>query len=402
MRQKSAASDGQRPNFDTLLERLRNGEAQGLIVAHIDRISRNLIESGQITKFFKLGLLKELRTPSKIYSSIEDMLYLEIEFVMAADFSRRLGKRVIEGRQTKLLRGEFPGIAPLGYINKDLKIFPDPKRFSFLKKAFGMYSTGDYSLGQLCSWLYESGFRTRLKNIPIRVNVLHRLLGNHFYYGVIFDKGIFYKGVHKPMISKNLFDKVQEVLHGRNVSKPPSLNFIYRGFLKCSVCGCSLTASQKKGRYIYYYCTNGRGSCSQHLRYLSEARVEDLFRSVTIDLSLDEGLVNLSFEAYKNELVEGQALKVDEPQHLKSDLARVQSKLNSLLDLFLDKAINQEQYEEKHKELLNQKTDIEIQLRNNKPINIDSTLELLEKFKDSACRLSEMFEKGDVLFVLIY
>lgn len=161
---KSAKTDGNRPLFTLMLERLHKNEAEGLLVSHIDRLSRNGIESSQIIKLFEEGVLKEIRTPSRIYNSVQDMLYMDFDFVFASHYSRNLSIRVREGIQTKLLKGEYPSYAPIGYINHNAKIFPDPLRSEYISLAFDLYSTGSYSLTQLTDLLFEKGLRTRKGN----------------------------------------------------------------------------------------------------------------------------------------------------------------------------------------------------------------------------------------------
>ena len=57
------------------------------------------------------------------------------------------------------------------------------------------------------------------------------------------------------------------VLEGKHHGKQKKLFFALRGYLKCEVCGCLMTATLKKG-HQYYYCTNGKGNCEQHKKYL--------------------------------------------------------------------------------------------------------------------------------------
>ena len=66
---KSAKTDGNRPLFTNMLEKISQGAASGLLVLHIDRLSRNGIEAGALVKLFESHLLEEIRTPSRIYSS---------------------------------------------------------------------------------------------------------------------------------------------------------------------------------------------------------------------------------------------------------------------------------------------------------------------------------------------
>ena len=91
---KSAKDDGNRPQFEEMLKRFAKKEAEGLLVCHIDRISRNWIEAGQISKLHDLGLIKEIRTPSKTYNTSADMFMMGIELASATYYSRNLSERV--------------------------------------------------------------------------------------------------------------------------------------------------------------------------------------------------------------------------------------------------------------------------------------------------------------------
>lgn len=136
---KSAKEDGMRSGFTELLDRIAKGEADGILVAHIDRLSRNGTDSAKLTKLLTSGKLKEIRTPGKTYSTSNDILMMDIEFAMAAEYSRNLGIRIKEGNANKLRKGGFVGWAPIGYINREGRIVPDPKRSGFVRQGFEMY-----------------------------------------------------------------------------------------------------------------------------------------------------------------------------------------------------------------------------------------------------------------------
>jgi len=197
---KSAKDDGNRAEFEKMLECFKNGEADGLLVCHIDRISRNLIEAGIINKFFDLGIIKEIRTPSKIYNTISDFFMMGIELVSASNYSRALSQRVKEGIETKLRKGEYTMPAPLGYKNNHVNIVPNISTMGYVQKAFQLYSTGQYSIRQITEILYSEGFRTSRGNKKVYKAVVHRILTNPIYYGLIIQKGKEYRGSFEPLI----------------------------------------------------------------------------------------------------------------------------------------------------------------------------------------------------------
>lgn len=55
---KSAMDDGNRPVFDLMIEKIKQGEANAIIVVDIDRLARNLVEAGFLYKLMETGILK--------------------------------------------------------------------------------------------------------------------------------------------------------------------------------------------------------------------------------------------------------------------------------------------------------------------------------------------------------
>jgi DNA invertase Pin-like site-specific DNA recombinase len=391
---KSAKVDGNRPLFTELLQRIQRKEAEGILVAHVDRLSRNSTECAQITKLVELGFIKEIRTPERSYSNYMDLMYIGFEFIFAEHYSRALSVRVKEGIQTKLNKGEYPSFAPIGYINKQGKIYPEKDRALMIKTAYELYATGQYSLKQLIKLLFEKGFRTR-SGQKISKNTLWLILNNPAYIGLIKRNEKIYQGIHRPLITTGLYDQVQAVFKGLNRTKRQTLDFLYRPYLNCAVCGCKMTASRKKGVYEYYYCTNGKSKCDQHRKYLNNDRVQNLLQNLVSEVSLDAEMADLSFEIYAKGLETTQELETSSAEIIRRQIDKNALKLNDLLDLLLDKKISQEQYDAKFKKINSEQLTLKNQLKNQKLQNPEQTLELVEDVKNKAIKLSAMFKEGD-------
>jgi hypothetical protein len=190
--------------------------------------------------------------------------------------------------RTKAQNGGWPGPAPTGYINdRDAKVLrSDPDMAPIVKLVFETYLREDISLSRLVRRARDLGLRTR-KGGALSKGPLHKLLTNPIYYGVVRYEGVLYPGNHEPLISKNLFDSVQERLHGKS-SPLTRRSFPYRGLMTCGYCGCNITASLIKKKYIYYHCTRGKGACSQ--AFTPEKRIGELFLPV-VERSGENALV---------------------------------------------------------------------------------------------------------------
>ncbi len=391
---KSAKTPGNRPLFLKMLERIKSGEATGVLVAHIDRLSRNGMESAAIMSLLESGVLEGVFTPNRVFSSVTDMLYMDFDLVFAAHYSRNLSIRVKEGNATKLRNGERPGKAPFGYVNKDRKIYPHPTNAHFITKAFQEYSTGNYSLKELTNFLCEKGLRS-IGGKKIGISGIHQFLTNPFYYGFIKYGNFFGKGIHEPLVSKKTWDKVQEVLHRGNKPRQQKHDFLFRPYITCANCGCRLTATLSKKKYPYYYCTNGKKRCEEHKKYLSEEKMLDLVATSLQDITLDKGLMDLAFDLYIEDLKNKEGSSISQKEIIQQDLEKLDKKIGRLIDLRIEENIEEATFKEKHTKLLKEKVDLELMMSQVKEENLEITLELLEEYKNRSCSFQEMIRCDD-------
>ena len=110
--------------------------------------------------------------------------------------------------------------------------------------------------------------------------------------------GKIYEGKHQRIVSKNLFDKVQVILTGKAHPKPKKHFYSARGFLLCGTCGCMITAETHKG-HDYYHCTNGKLNCTEPSSYIRSEEIDKIISTLFLKLKIDEELINISGEAYK-------------------------------------------------------------------------------------------------------
>lgn len=181
-------------------------------------------------------------------------------------------------------------------------------------------------------------------------------------------QGKLYEGNYEAIVSTSLFDRVQDVLHGRHHAKPEKHFYSARGFLTCGNCGCMITADTKKG-YKYYYCTNGKGECKEHRRYLRSEKVDVLLSQLFSKLNFDAELIELSGQAYLERLKSN-----PESQYTSNTRETIQKELEGLnesesllTDALASRLLRRELYEEKMKALANKRVELENQLARTRP-----------------------------------
>src|SRR5512137_2832187 len=111
---KTAKEPG-RPVFNRMMQRLRRGEAAGIICWKLDRLARNPVDGGSIIWAIKQNGIKVM-TPAQSYAREDDnIILMYIEFGMAQKYVDDLSKNVKRGLKTKIENGWYPGVAPVGY-----------------------------------------------------------------------------------------------------------------------------------------------------------------------------------------------------------------------------------------------------------------------------------------------
>lgn len=285
---KSAKATGQRPQFNQLLQRISNGEANAILSWAPDRISRNAGDLGSIIDLMDAGKLIQIRTHGQTFTNNPNEKFLLMILCSQAKLENdNRAKNVKRGLRAKCIIGKKPGLPPLGYklyrdpedYSKGSKIIIDPERAPFVKKMFE-YVTENNLSGRLTNeYLHEEGFRTR-KGKRVTLSMTYRIFKDSFYYGEFeYPKGSgnWYKGNHEPIVTKELWEKTNSMLKTFEKSKWGTKTFYFSRLFKCGSCGsgiCGDMITNRHGKqYTYYKCTKygGKGRC--HEKYIREEKL---------------------------------------------------------------------------------------------------------------------------------
>ena len=296
---ESAKKSG-RPIFNEMLEFVKKEKIPNILVEKTDRLYRNfkdyvIIDELMENLNLKIHLVKENEILSTNSPSHQKLIH-NIKVVLAKHFIDNLKEETKKGMVERAAKGWFPGLAPEGYKNnkETREIEIDDRKAHFIPKAFERYATGKYSLFSLNEELYQEGFRSKSCK-RFSEHGLQTILKNPFYYGWFNWGGQLWKGKHEPLITKELFDKVQEVLADKNTSQWKGKWFAFKGLLKCGYCGCAITTEVIKGRYTYYRCTYGKRKCGQ--RIYREEKIDAMFADALENFHITEEIVKWAKEA---------------------------------------------------------------------------------------------------------
>ena len=198
-----------------------------------------------------------------------------------------LGTEVIRGMTERVSRGEPVVYAPFGYINADKTYIPDEEggTASIVREIFERYLNGDKQR-EIAVSLGQRGVRTKRGNIPDNRWVEY-ILNNPSYIGKIRftpdgskavgkrdynnENTMVVDGNWQPLISMELWDKVQEMLqqqkraYPKHAKRQQPIQYMLKGLVRCSACGSTLAMSSvKSGKNklnTMQCCSYSRGSC---------------------------------------------------------------------------------------------------------------------------------------------
>ncbi len=252
--------------------REKRGLIQHVVVYRVDRFARqqhdHVILRAQLMKF---GVtLKSATEPVSEDSTGKLMENILSSFAQFDNDVR--SERTVAGMKAALMEGRWTFGAPIGYRRKldsvgRETLEPDPTSGPLVKMAFELYATGLHSKSEVLRKITAMGLRTR-NGKKLTAQTFQELLRKSIYAGLISVRswGIErVKGDFEPLVSVDLFDRVQDVLDGRALAVTPHQrnhqDFSLRRFTSCADCGLPITGSWSKGRaqrYAYYRCRNSK------------------------------------------------------------------------------------------------------------------------------------------------
>lgn len=367
---ESASGKQERKVFNLLLDYLdAHKDIKILLCEKVDRISRNFKDAVRLDEWLneneerQIHFVKQnlvIHQNSRSHEKFQWDMYI----ALARQYSNNLSEETKKGLYEKAEQGWFPGNHKRGYKcigDRGHKIWevdekiPDAK---YIEMGFVLFNTGNHTLRTLAIELFKQGWS--VKNKPISISELHKLLTDPFYCGEFIFKGKHYKNAkHKGLISTELFYSVQERLQRKvKAGKYRKHHFLFGGGLAiCGECGRSFTWELQKGHH-YGHCTKYKTSCSQRA-YTKEDDVQNQVLTYIDKLKInDPEILEWVRKALKEAHKAGSEYHEDIIKELDAQYLRVKNRLDVLYDDRADGLITKDQYEYKKTQYEKQLNDI--------------------------------------------
>lgn len=273
---KSAKSIEHRQAFAEMIAYLRaNPNVRYVIVYALSRFARNRYDDAMMmVTLEKLGVRLVSATERNLDDTpagkaMHGMIAVFNEYqvlVQGEDIRYKMGQKVKQGGTITVAKFGYDNIR-VKHDGREIRtIAVDPERAPFVRLAFELYATGNYSFPELRDALTDAGCRTRGNRRygprPVSINLLGKMLKDRYYLGYVEYEGVEYPGRHEPLITQDLFDQVQKVLYAqRNAGTRQRVHDHYlKGTVWCARCKRRLIlrpSTSKTGEIYFYFICRG-------------------------------------------------------------------------------------------------------------------------------------------------
>lgn len=283
----SGKSARKRSNFNLMIATAKEKDSpfDAIFVWKFSRFARNQEESLVYKNLLrKIGIsvvsVSEALPDGPFGSLVERIIEWMDEFYLI-----NLSVEVTRGMEEKISRGEPVVPPPFGYVMGENTYLPDEETADIVREVFQRYANGEKQRA-IAMTLGERGIRTKYGNLPENRYVDY-MLHNPCYIGKIrwsqdgtrvvskrdYDNEniTVYDGNWKPLISMELWEKVQKMLevqkkrYPKHSRKEQPIEYMLKGLVRCSSCGATLamgaTVSGKNKTRSMQCCNYNRGSC---------------------------------------------------------------------------------------------------------------------------------------------
>ncbi|MBR6030201.1 MAG: recombinase family protein [Clostridia bacterium] len=365
-RAKSGTKD-QRADFQRMIEDAAKRQFELIIVWKLDRFARNRYDSAIYKSRLKKYGVRVVSVKESITDNPEGIILEGMLEAMAEYYSANLAQNIRRGIRESIAKGQFPGgPVPYGYKAENKHLVPDDKTAPVIRFVFEEYAAGT-SKKNILKKLEARGIRNKTGK-PFTITAFQTALSNPVYIGDFCYKGETVPGAAVPLISKDVFDKVQLQLKS-NARAPASakakVNYALHGKIFCGHCGAPMVGESGRSRngdkYYYYACAQKKKShaCSkknEQKDYLERYVVQQTAEYVLSPSRLKH-IAAAVVEEYSKEFSDNRSTEYEKA------LAQIDTELEKLIDALVEAPkIAHAKIYARMEALESQKSDLETEL----------------------------------------
>lgn len=409
-----SSTNGKREQFNEMLDFVRKQKKKTAIVVHcIDRFQRRFNECVEVENLMlddkiDLHFCKEGLILTK-NSSSADIMRWDMGILSGKMYVANLRDNVNRGMEYNWSIGKYQTKAPVGYLNiQKTKTTPatiilDSERAPLIKKMFEMYATGQYSikgLHKFAEGMHLCSVRNKTHKSLGR-ETIYAMLKNPFYYGEMVIRGEKMPHCYEPLISKSLYDDVQKLLSGNKIhiktQEYAEIPFVFRGLVKCSHCGCTIsseTHKKKSGKiYTYLRCAHIKADCNQAL-VNENLLLQQLDDEIFSKIKLNKNILELLKKCVNKKIVEESEANSVMKRRITIELNNLEAREKRIKDTFFNGDITREEWQEEKANIVAKREELQKTAEKYEDISKDIQTTVNE-ILDITANVSDIMKKAD-------
>jgi len=249
-----------RPDFQRMIEDAAKKQFELVIVWKLDRFARNRYDSAIYKARLKKYGVRVVSVKENITDAPEGIILEGLLESMAEYYSANLSQNVKRGLRESADKGNFcGGLIPYGYKVVDKKLVPDEKTAPVIRYVFEQYAKG-VPKKEIIDELNRRGVRNRAGN-PLTYTSFQHAMHMTTYIGEHVFRGKVLEGCATPIVTRDVFDKVQEILatHAKAPAAAKArIPYLLQGKIYCGICGAPMFGECGKSHtgavHSYYSC----------------------------------------------------------------------------------------------------------------------------------------------------
>lgn len=369
-----SAKNMERPKFQEMIEDMKNGKINKIVVYKLDRLTRSIKDLESICTMLEEyncsleSVAEEINT-----DTANGKFFIRMLTILAQLEIERTSERTKFGLVGAAKKGHLSGRPPLGYkkIDNDKGIFIDEVQADVVRRIFKLYLDG-MAVNSICKLFNEE----EILNRKWPTTTVDKILSNQIYignmeYGKRTDNTTqIFEDVVPSIIDKTTFECVQKRKEKNLKNFTRKLTYIFMQKIKCSRCnkimgGCSST-SKNNEKHLYYKCA----SCGIRI---NEKRIEKSLMKFLNDMLDFFLIIDNSFKPSLNRDTKNEIIKY---QKIESDLKAKKTRIKkAFIDGMIEPTTLQSELKEIEREIEKTKNKI-IELK-----KLDETLEIKQEME---------------------
>lgn len=399
---ETASKSQQRKIFQGAMRFIEENGIKHLLVEKVDRHVRNLqdavethdwlmVDVDRRVHFVKDGLVLHQKSRS------QEWLNWGIRVVMAKNYIDNLREESLKGTNEKLAQGWSPSSPPLGYRTalKDGKRIhePDPHSWPIIKEMFELFLREGESAVSITKEMARRGIVTR-GGRPYQHSKVVKMLSSKYYIGIIEFNGSKYPGKQEIFITRELFERVQNKLHGNRPSVYKRHNPLFKNLITCGLCNGVVTWQLQKGRY-YGACQRMSKLCKGRKTIREDRLEEDIKRMLKNLVCPKPEVVEWAMDQLQARDQSSNLSAKESIKDIDTQIERYMRMDSRLYDDKLSGDISDDLYQMKHQTFLKQISELNAE-RDRLERTLDSKTDKIIAFTKLSQKAAELYDSRSI------